>query len=163
MTYFRGVPRCVTKCGRGRESKLVQHSMTYFMDGPKLRCGVQLWFKLQLNTRYLFGRNKENTVSKLVFGLKRISLNCLLLIKIKIIKPFQETLILLILENSAPFSHNYFTLPCLFVCSNVHSIYQFYLLWHCTQWFGHHLQVCIWYLFINILNLDIFYSAIKLW
>ena len=28
------VPRCVTKCDRGRESKLVQNSVTYFMDGP---------------------------------------------------------------------------------------------------------------------------------
>jgi len=25
----------VTKCDRGRGSKLVQNSMTYFMDGPK--------------------------------------------------------------------------------------------------------------------------------
>ena len=28
-----GVPRCVTKCDRGRGSKLVQNSVTYFMDG----------------------------------------------------------------------------------------------------------------------------------
>ena len=30
-----GVPRCVTKCDRGRGvSKLVQKNVTYFMDGP---------------------------------------------------------------------------------------------------------------------------------
>ena len=34
VTYFREVPRCVTKCDRGRVSKLVQNSVTYFMDGP---------------------------------------------------------------------------------------------------------------------------------
>src|SRR6218665_3755998 len=34
MTYFRGGPRCVTMCDRGGESKLVQNSVTYFMDGP---------------------------------------------------------------------------------------------------------------------------------
>src|SRR6218665_116614 len=33
VTYFRGVPRCVTKCDRGA-SKLVKNSVTYFMDGP---------------------------------------------------------------------------------------------------------------------------------
>jgi len=27
----------VTKCDRGRESKLVQNSVTYFMDGPPLQ------------------------------------------------------------------------------------------------------------------------------
>src|SRR6218665_1417086 len=31
-TYFRGVPRCVTKCGRG--SQLVKNNVTYFMDDP---------------------------------------------------------------------------------------------------------------------------------
>src|SRR6218665_3040276 len=30
-----GVPGCVTKCGRGRGSKLAKNSVTYFMDGPK--------------------------------------------------------------------------------------------------------------------------------
>ena len=34
VTHFKGVPRCVTKCGRGRESKLVNNSVTYFVDGP---------------------------------------------------------------------------------------------------------------------------------
>ena len=34
MTYFRGVPGCVTKCDRGRGSKLPKNSVTYFMDGP---------------------------------------------------------------------------------------------------------------------------------
>ena len=34
VTYFGGVPRCVTKCDRERGSKLVQNSVTYFMDGP---------------------------------------------------------------------------------------------------------------------------------
>src|SRR6218665_277857 len=36
VTYFRGgVPRCVTKCDRGRkEVQLVKNSVTYFMDGP---------------------------------------------------------------------------------------------------------------------------------
>src|SRR6218665_1425793 len=29
-----GVPGCVTKCDRGRGSKLAKNSMTYFMDGP---------------------------------------------------------------------------------------------------------------------------------
>src|SRR6218665_3360008 len=44
VTYFmRGVSRCVTKCDRGRGSKLVQNSVTYFMDGPSwayIRNGV---------------------------------------------------------------------------------------------------------------------------
>src|SRR6218665_1274764 len=34
VTYFKGVRRCVTKYDRGRGSKLVKNSMTYFMDGP---------------------------------------------------------------------------------------------------------------------------------
>src|SRR6218665_1319906 len=34
VTYFRGVPGCVTKCDRGRGSKLAKNSVTYFMDGP---------------------------------------------------------------------------------------------------------------------------------
>src|SRR6218665_269440 len=34
MTYFRGVPGCVTKCDRGRGVKIGQNSVTYFMDGP---------------------------------------------------------------------------------------------------------------------------------
>src|SRR6218665_2408833 len=35
VTYFRGVPRCVTECDRVREGeKLVKNSVTYFMDGP---------------------------------------------------------------------------------------------------------------------------------
>src|SRR6218665_1358651 len=34
VTYFRGVPRCVTKCDRGRGSKLVQNGVTFFMGGP---------------------------------------------------------------------------------------------------------------------------------
>ena len=34
VTYFRGVQRCVLKCHRGRGSKLVHNSATYFMDGP---------------------------------------------------------------------------------------------------------------------------------
>ena len=29
-----GVPRCVTICDRGGGSKLVQNSVTYFMNGP---------------------------------------------------------------------------------------------------------------------------------
>ena len=39
MTYLRGwgVPGCVTKCDRGRRSKLAKNSVTYFMDGPKDR------------------------------------------------------------------------------------------------------------------------------
>ena len=36
MTYFMGVPRCVTKCDRGRGVKIGQKSVTYFMDGPKM-------------------------------------------------------------------------------------------------------------------------------
>src|SRR6218665_1974712 len=34
VTYFRGVPGCVTKCDRGRGQKLAKNSVTYFMDGP---------------------------------------------------------------------------------------------------------------------------------
>src|SRR6218665_2340833 len=34
VTYFRGVPGCVTKCDRGRGSKLAKNSVTYFMEGP---------------------------------------------------------------------------------------------------------------------------------
>src|SRR6218665_2569872 len=41
VTYFRGgVPGCVTKCDRGRGSKLAKNSVTYFMDGP-------LWVRLE--------------------------------------------------------------------------------------------------------------------
>ena len=29
-----GVPGCVTKCDRGRGSKLAKNNVTYFMDGP---------------------------------------------------------------------------------------------------------------------------------
>ena len=37
-----GVPGCVTKCDRGRGSKLAKNSVTYFMDGP---LGVtKLWW-----------------------------------------------------------------------------------------------------------------------
>ena len=35
VTYFRRVPGCVTKCDRGRGSKLAKNSVTYFMDGPE--------------------------------------------------------------------------------------------------------------------------------
>ena len=38
------VPRCVTKCDRGRESKLVQNSVTYFQQDATVGCitvGVQ--------------------------------------------------------------------------------------------------------------------------
>src|SRR6218665_3665650 len=34
VTYFRGVPGCVTKCDRGRRVKIGQNSVTYFIDGP---------------------------------------------------------------------------------------------------------------------------------
>src|SRR6218665_2225430 len=38
VTYFRGgVPGYVTKCDRGRGSKLAKSSVTYFMDGPYQR------------------------------------------------------------------------------------------------------------------------------
>ena len=30
-----GVPGCVTKCDRGKGSKLAKNNVTYFMDGPK--------------------------------------------------------------------------------------------------------------------------------
>src|SRR6218665_103240 len=37
VTYFRGIPGCVTKCDRReRGSKLAKNSVTYFMDGPLL-------------------------------------------------------------------------------------------------------------------------------
>ena len=42
MTYFRGVPGCVTKCDRGRGSKLAKNSVTYFMDGPLVRQNIEL-------------------------------------------------------------------------------------------------------------------------
>src|SRR6218665_1711498 len=50
VTYFRGgVPGYVTKCDRGRGSKLAQNSVTYFMDGPMrlpfLRCFDKMWKK----------------------------------------------------------------------------------------------------------------------
>ena len=35
VTYFRGVPRCVTMWGRREGSKLVENSVTYFMDSPQ--------------------------------------------------------------------------------------------------------------------------------
>ena len=44
VTYFRGVPRGVTKCDR-RRSKLDKYSMTYFMDGPQ-----HTWQLRNLNT-----------------------------------------------------------------------------------------------------------------
>ena len=31
------VPGCVTKCDRGRGSKLAKNSVTYFMDGPFMK------------------------------------------------------------------------------------------------------------------------------
>src|SRR6218665_1705054 len=34
VTYFRGVPGCVTKCDREEGVKIGQKSVTYFMDGP---------------------------------------------------------------------------------------------------------------------------------
>src|SRR6218665_62728 len=34
VTYFWGVPGCVTKCDRGRGLKLAKNSVTYFMGGP---------------------------------------------------------------------------------------------------------------------------------
>src|SRR6218665_2401525 len=34
VTYFWGVPECVTKCDRGRGVKLAKNNVTYFMDGP---------------------------------------------------------------------------------------------------------------------------------
>ena len=40
VTYFRGVPGCVTKCDGERGSKLAKNSMTYFMDGPKVWCHI---------------------------------------------------------------------------------------------------------------------------
>ena len=37
VTYFWEVPRYVTKCDMGWESKLVKNSVTNFMDGPLAR------------------------------------------------------------------------------------------------------------------------------
>src|SRR6218665_2489850 len=34
VTYFVGIPGCVTNCDREEESKLAKNSVTYFMDGP---------------------------------------------------------------------------------------------------------------------------------
>jgi len=35
VTYFGGIPGCVTKCDRGYVwSKLAKNSVTYFLDGP---------------------------------------------------------------------------------------------------------------------------------
>ena len=31
---FWGIPVCVTKCDRGRGSKLTKNNVTYFMEGP---------------------------------------------------------------------------------------------------------------------------------
>src|SRR6218665_1957525 len=41
-TFAICVPGCVTKCDRGRGSKLAKNSVTYFMDGPiyRTRCGL---------------------------------------------------------------------------------------------------------------------------
>src|SRR6218665_2900511 len=36
VTHFWGIPGCVTKCDRGRGSKLAKNSVTYFMDGRYL-------------------------------------------------------------------------------------------------------------------------------
>jgi len=38
VTYFWGVPGCVTKCDRGSGVKIGQNSVTYFMDGPIDTC-----------------------------------------------------------------------------------------------------------------------------
>jgi|SRR6218665_661905 len=39
VTYFREwVPGCVTKCARGEGVKLTKNSVTYFMDGPYIKC-----------------------------------------------------------------------------------------------------------------------------
>src|SRR6218665_2279474 len=42
VTYFRGVRKCVTKCDRGRGVKIVQNSVTYFMDGPTDVCAHEI-------------------------------------------------------------------------------------------------------------------------
>src|SRR6218665_1392188 len=39
---FWEVPGCVTKCDRGRGSKLAKNSVTYFMDGPQPTQQVQV-------------------------------------------------------------------------------------------------------------------------
>ena len=42
-----GVPGCVTKCDRGRGSKLAKNSVTYFMDGP---CTIKSFFPKKVTT-----------------------------------------------------------------------------------------------------------------
>src|SRR6218665_3869611 len=44
VTYFWGVPGCVTKCDRGRGSKLAKNSVTYFMNGPYVCMYVPVHF-----------------------------------------------------------------------------------------------------------------------
>src|SRR6218665_2369750 len=34
VTYFWRIPECVTKCDKGKGSKLTKNSVTYFMDSP---------------------------------------------------------------------------------------------------------------------------------
>src|SRR6218665_3035018 len=57
-------PRCVTKCDRGGGSKLVQNSVTYFMDGPlpynNLSVGLMELFVIPQNNY------KANTVPYLI-------------------------------------------------------------------------------------------------
>src|SRR6218665_2996504 len=49
--YFRGVPRCVAMCDRGKGSKLVQNSVTYFMGGP-YQLIYTIEFSLFISTSY---------------------------------------------------------------------------------------------------------------
>src|SRR6218665_24013 len=54
VTYFLGVPGCVTKCDRGEGgSKLAKNNMTYFMDGPIFKVMFNFLFqqKKSSNTR----------------------------------------------------------------------------------------------------------------
>src|SRR6218665_215618 len=45
----RGIPRCVTKCDRGRGSKLAKNSVTYFMDGLIVLISAQYKLTLQIS------------------------------------------------------------------------------------------------------------------
>jgi len=55
VTYFRGVPGCVTKCDRGRGSKLAKYSVTYFMDGYKPTTIISITIDSRATAATFFG------------------------------------------------------------------------------------------------------------
>src|SRR6218665_1374067 len=73
VTYFWGVPGCVTKCDRGEGSKLAKNSVTYFMDGPlgkdiifpkriQMRIFENIEITSETKTEAVYGGNRLKTL-----------------------------------------------------------------------------------------------------